>query len=205
MRIGIYGGAFDPIHLGHINPILEIVQKHKLERVHFIPTHISNSNKKIVANSEERLLMIKKSIEDIANFIVDDREIKRGGRSFTYDTIKEIRAENPKAQLYCIIGDDLLTKINSWKSFDEIIKLSNILVTCRNRFKEITIDNNISCYMAENESIFHDQSYGKIFIENTSIVDVSSKEIRHRLKNNKPISGLVNVNLEKWLEKNKVY
>ena len=59
--------------------------------------------------------------------------------------------------------------------------------------------------MTQNESIFHDQSYGKIFIENTSIVDVSSKEIRHRLKNNKSISGLVNINLERWLEKNKVY
>ena len=85
MRIGIYGGAFDPIHLGHINPILEIVQKHKLEKVHFIPTHISNSNKKIEASAEERLFMIRKSLEDIGNFVVDDREITRGGKSFTYD------------------------------------------------------------------------------------------------------------------------
>ncbi len=205
MRIGIYGGAFDPIHLGHINPILEIVQKHKLEKVHFIPTHISNSNKKIEASAEERLFMIRKSLEDIGNFVVDDREITRGGKSFTYDSIQEIKAEYPEAQLYCIVGDDILTNIISWKSFEEIIKLSNILVTRRDRSGKVITDNKVSCYMTQNESIFHDQSYGKIFIENTSIVDVSSKEIRHRLKNNKSISGLVNINLERWLEKNKVY
>ena len=124
MRIGIYGGAFDPIHVGHINPILEIVQKHKLEKVHFIPTHISNSKKKIEATSEERLIMAKKSIEDMANFIVDDREIKRGGKSYTHESIKDISIENPKAKLYCIIGDDLLKTIDSWKSFEEIIKFT---------------------------------------------------------------------------------
>ena len=121
MRIGIYGGAFDPIHVGHINPILEIVQKHNLEKVHFIPTHISNSKKQIEATPEERLIMAKKTIEDMANFIVDDREIKRGGKSYTYESIKDISIENPKAKLYCIIGDDLLKAIDSWKSLEEII------------------------------------------------------------------------------------
>ena len=205
MRIGIYGGAFDPIHVGHINPILEIVQKHKLEKVHFIPTHISNSKKQIEATPEERLIMAKKSIEDMANFIVDDREIKRGGKSYTYESIKDISIENPKAKLYCIIGDDLLKAIDSWKSFEEIIKLCNILVTRRIGYNNTHLNNKISHYITENESVFHDVSCGKILVENTSIVNISSEEIRHRLKNNQSVSGLVNVNLEKWLVKNKIY
>ena len=205
IRIGIFGGAFDPIHIGHINPILEIVQKHKLEKVHFIPTNIPNSKKRIEATPEERLIMVEKSIENIKNFVVDDREIKRGGKSYTYDTVKEISNEYSKVKLYSIIGSDILNTIHSWESFENILKLCNILVTQRRGCESLHLKDEISPYLTENQSVLHDVSCGKIFIDNTSIVNISSKEVRYRLRNNQSVSGLVSVSLEQWLSKNKIY
>ncbi len=150
--------------------------------------------------------MMKEAIGQVENFIIDDREIKRGGTSYTHETISEIKKEYPsKVKLYCIIGYDLLDSISSWEYFQEILELSNILVTRRENSNSESSKNKVFPYLTTNQSIFHNASYGKIFIENTSIINVTSTDIKYKIKNNISISGLVNPNLERWLEKNKVY
>tara|TARA_B100001750_G_scaffold248171_1_gene277279 strand:+ start:3679 stop:4347 length:669 start_codon:yes stop_codon:yes gene_type:complete len=206
IRVGIYGGAFDPIHIGHVEPIIEITNRHRLNKIHFIPTNISSESKKIKATPEQRLLMMQEAIGKTKNFIIDDREIRRGGKSYTCDTVKEIKKEYPsEVQLYCIIGYDLLDSIHSWKSFEDILQLSNILVVRREGFNNHSATDKVLSLLTANQSVFHNESCGKIFIEDTSAINVTSRDIRYRLKNNLSISGLVNLDLEKWLHKNKIY
>ncbi len=169
-------------------------------------TNISNSKKKIEATSKKRLLMMKEAIGKVENFIIDDREIKRGGTSYTHETVREIQKEySSGTKLYCIIGYDLLDSIYSWECFQDILKLSNILVTRREDSSSELSEHKIFPYLTTNQSIFHNASCGKIFIESTSIINVTSTDIKHRIKNNISIAGLVNPNLEKWLDKNKIY
>ena len=204
-RIGIYGGAFDPFHYGHLKPIDEIFSFHSLDVIHFVPTNIANSNKIIHASQSDRLQMLKIGLDNEA-YIVDDREINRQGISYTIDTIRSISKEYDNAIIYLIIGLDLISNIEKWKGFNEIIKSSNIIISSRMTENYNTIlSKQLKSLISTDLGIFHSESHGKIYIQETSMVDISSTEIRDRLKNNLKISNLVPQTLEKWLLEKKIY
>ena len=204
-RIGIYGGAFDPFHYGHLKPVDEIFSFHSLDAIHFVPTNIANSNKIIHASQSDRLQMLKIGLKNEA-YIVDDREINRQGISYTIDTIRSISKEYDNATIYLIIGLDLISTIEKWKGFNEIIKSSNIIISSRmTKNHNVILSKQLKSLISTDLGIFHSQSYGKIYIQETSMVDISSTEIRDRLKNNLKISNLVPQTLEEWLLQKKIY
>ena len=204
-RIGIYGGAFDPFHYGHLKPIDEIFSFHSLDVIHFVPTNIANSNKIIHASQSDRLQMLKIGLKNEA-YIVDDREINRQGISYTIDTIRSISKEYDNATIYLIVGLDLISTIEKWKGFNEIIKSSNIIISSRmTENHNVILSKQLKSLISTDLGIFHSQSYGKIYIQETSMVDISSTEIRDRLKNNLKISNLVPQTLEEWLLQKKIY
>ncbi len=204
-RIGIYGGAFDPFHYGHLKPVDEIFSFHSLDAIHFVPTNIANSNKIIHASQSDRLQMLKIGLKNEA-YIVDDREINRQGISYTIDTIRSISKEYDNATIYLIIGLDLISTIEKWKGFNEIIKSSNIIISSRmTENHNVILSKQLKSLISTDLGIFHSQSYGKIYIQETSMVDISSTEIRDRLKNNLKISNLVPQTLEEWLLQKKIY
>ena len=208
-RIGIFGGAFDPIHYGHIIPTQEIIEAHQLDKVHFVPTNIPTSSKKIIASSTDRIDMMKICLND-SNSIIDDREISRGGISYMIDTIESIEKDYNNANLYLLIGIDVLQNINLWKSFDKIIKTCNIIVSSRSHksidyVKDINKNSQLHPLISTDRTIFHSDSYGKIYLEETSMVNTSSTEIRDKLGYKQSVRGLISPQLEKWLSKHKIY
>ena len=204
-RIGIYGGEFDPFHYGHLKPVDEIYSFHSLDLIHFVPTNITSTDKVIHASQSDRLQMLKIGLENEA-YIVDDREINRKGTSYTIDTVRSISKENDNAVIYLIIGLDLISTIEKWRDFSEIIKLSNIIISSRMTENfNATLNNKLKSLISTDLGIFHSESYGKIYIQETSMVDISSTEIRNRLKKNLKISNLVPKPLEKWLLEKKIY
>ncbi len=208
-RIGIFGGAFDPIHYGHTIPTQEIIEAHQLDKVHFVPTNIPTSSKKIIASSTDRIDMMKICLND-SNSIIDDREISRGGISYMIDTIESIKKDYTNANLYLLIGIDVLQNINLWKSFDKIIKTCNIIVSSRSHksidyVKDINKNSQLHPLISTDRTIFHSDSYGKIYLEETSMVNTSSTEIRDKLGYKQSVRGLISPQLEKWLSKHKIY
>tara|TARA_X000000368_G_scaffold199031_1_gene157120 strand:- start:1453 stop:2124 length:672 start_codon:yes stop_codon:yes gene_type:complete len=208
-RIGIFGGAFDPIHYGHTIPTQEIIEAHQLDKVHFVPTNIPTSSKKIIASSTDRIDMMKICLND-SNSIIDDREISRGGISYMIDTIESIKKDYTNANLYLLIGIDVLQNINLWKSFDKIIKTCNIIVSSRSHksidyVKDINKNSQLHPLISTDRTIFHSDSYGKIYLEETSMINTSSTEIRDKLGYKQSVRGLISPQLEKWLSKHKIY
>ena len=208
-RIGIFGGAFDPIHYGHIIPTQEIIKAHQLDKVHFVPTNIPTSSKKIIASSTDRIDMMKICLND-SNSIIDDREISRGGISYMIDTIESIKKDYTNANLYLLIGIDVLQNINLWKSFNKIIKTCNIIVSSRSHksidyVKDINKNSQLHPLISTDRTMFHSDSYGKIYLEETSVVNTSSTEIRDKLGYKESVRGLISPQLEKWLSKHKIY
>ncbi len=208
-RIGIFGGAFDPIHYGHTIPTQEIIEAHQLDKVHFVPTNIPTSSKKIIASSTDRIDMMKICLND-SNSIIDDREISRGGISYMIDTIESIEKDYINANLYLLIGIDVLQNINLWKSFDKIIKTCNIIVSSRSHksidyVKDINKNSQLHPLISTDRTIFHSDSYGKIYLEETSMINTSSTEIRDKLGYKQSVRGLISPQLEKWLSKHKIY
>ena len=122
MRIGLYGGTFNPVHLGHVGIARRAVADLSLDRLIVIPANVSPF-KTEVPMPWERVELVKAAFRDLEKTTVDLREITRGGISYAIDTVREIAAENPGAELFFIIGEDSVEGLPRWKDIDELKKI----------------------------------------------------------------------------------
>lgn len=132
MRIGIYGGTFDPIHHGHLNLALEILEKNLVDEIWFIPAR-QNPLKNDPARMAipHRLEMLKLALEGLPRFKIVDKEANRLPPSYTIDTLREILEENPSHSFYLILGEDSIPGFSQWKEAEEIVKLVPLLIGSR--------------------------------------------------------------------------
>ena len=130
MRVGIYGGSFNPVHYGHLNVARQALAELALDRLIVIPAAVSPfKTEKGDPVFPDRLAMVKNAFSGLDRTVVDERELKRGGVSYAIDTVKEIRAELSAASstssldLYFIIGEDSVEGLPRWKDYEELKKL----------------------------------------------------------------------------------
>ena len=128
MRIGLYGGSFNPVHLGHVGIAKRAIADLALDRLIVIPAAVSPF--KTVTDEDvrrfwtwDRVEMVKAAFRDVEKTVVDLREVERGGVSYAIDTVRQIAAENPGAELFFVIGEDSVDGLPQWKDIDELKKL----------------------------------------------------------------------------------
>ena len=132
MRIGIYGGTYSPPHIGHMRAAEFAIDALKLDRLLLIPTGVSPHKEMAAgASSADRLRMLRISAADIEKAEVSDIEVNRSGSSYTVDTLRAIKGENPDFQLVLLMGTDMFTSFLSWREPEEIMKLATLAVFCR--------------------------------------------------------------------------
>jgi nicotinate-nucleotide adenylyltransferase len=123
-RIGLFGGSFDPVHNGHLLVAMAACEEIGLERVFFIPAAQSPFKPgSKPAPPEMRLRLLRLALARKTNYEVDDQEIKRGGTSYTIDTVRAYRNRFPGAELFYLIGADHIPQLAKWRSADELAKL----------------------------------------------------------------------------------
>ena len=137
--IGIYGGTFDPVHFGHLRPALDVYSLLNLSEVRFIPCGQPAHRDAAVASSQQRLDMLALALEGQADFVVDDREVKRSGASYMVDTIKSLKCDFPNEKFCLIIGMDAFVKLDTWKDWQEITEQVSLVVTQRPRFESESV------------------------------------------------------------------
>lgn len=133
--IGIFGGTFDPIHYGHLRSAFEMLQALDFEEVRFIPCSDPPHRGVTYASAEQRYRLVEVAIADQDGFLADDRELRRGGPSYTIDTISALRAEFPDRPLGLIIGMDAFLGLPTWHRWDEILDYAHIVVAHRPGWK----------------------------------------------------------------------
>ncbi len=131
-KIGIYGGSFDPPHKGHKLLAENLASVCEAEKVIIIPTALSPFKNSSSATAEDRLNMCKLFFEE-ALFQISDMEIKRGGKSYTVETLRQIKKENPDAELFLFMGDDMLLSFDKWYKYKEILEIVTIVCACRTK------------------------------------------------------------------------
>lgn len=131
MKTGIFGGAFDPIHEGHIKAAQFAMEKEKLDRIIFIPSGISPFKGSLKTDAIHRLNMVRLSTEEHEGFFVSDMETKKKTPSYTYDTLCELKKIYPEDELYFIMGDDQYRSFNKWYEKDKLLSLCTFLVVTR--------------------------------------------------------------------------
>ena len=187
MKTGILGGTFNPIHLGHLILAEEAREKMGLDRIIFMPAYLPPHKDTLdVAAASDRYKMVKLAIKDNKHFSVSDMEIKRDGRSYTIDTIREFRRKFPSDEIYFITGSDLLKYLDEWKDLPEIIKMLKFVVATRPGYPLEKIPS---------------------YIQTVAIraVDISAFEIRSCIQEGRSFRYLVPDAVYDYIAKNKLY
>src|SRR6266568_6365656 len=131
MKIGIYGGAFDPVHHGHLILAREAREMLGLEKIIFVPAAVSPFKQSPAASAKMRLSMLQAAIEGENTFVLDDCELRRPPPSYTIDTVEEIRRREVDSEIYYLIGEDNLAALASWHRFDRLQEMVRFVVLDR--------------------------------------------------------------------------
>jgi nicotinate-nucleotide adenylyltransferase len=181
-KIGLFGGTFDPIHFGHLNLALTLLETQKLDQVIFCPAHTSPLKKDEPPSfpAEARAAMVALAIEPIKEFLLLDWEISRPAPSFTIDTVRYLltQKEYSSAQLHLILGEDSVQTLERWKEVDELLKIAPPLIGSRVGHLKAQLSPKLSKVVEA----------GLVRIPT---MEVSSTEIRRRLKEHKYCGHLV--------------
>lgn len=187
MKIGILGGTFNPIHIGHLILAEEVREKLNLDKIIFVPAYLPpHKNNADIANASVRLEMVKLAISANTYFSVSDIEIKKDGLSYTINTVKEFRKAYPADELYFIIGSDLLNYLDDWKDLNEVIKMVKFIVATRPGYPLEKIPSYISTIPIR-------------------AVDISGFEIRKAIKENRSFRYLVPETVFNYINKHRLY
>lgn len=187
MKIGILGGTFNPIHIGHLILAEEAREKLGLDKIIFVPAYLPpHKDNTDIAVAADRLKMVSLAIKQNKYFSVSDLEIRRDGRSYTIDTLKEFKKKYPDDDLYFIIGSDLLKYLDEWKDLSDIIKMVKFIVATRPDYPLEKIPAYISTLAIR-------------------AVDVSGFEIRRCIEEGKSFSYLVPDAVFDYIKKKRLY
>ncbi|MCJ7855570.1 nicotinate-nucleotide adenylyltransferase [Lachnospiraceae bacterium NSJ-143] len=195
----ILGGTFDPVHVGHIEIAKSVIKKTGAEKILFLPSgNPPHKNSEAVTDSFHRLNMLKMAVEGEKDFVVSSIEIDREGKTYTIDTVKELRGIfGNSVKFFFIMGADALHYIYMWKNFEELLKICS--------FAAVTRPGYMTSELKKDVDILTDKYGGDIHIIDIPPVDVSSSKIRDNIENGLAINGMVDSRVMDYIEKYGLY
>ena len=196
MRIGIYGGSFNPVHNGHIHLALTAVRELELDKLYFVPSKISpHRSSAEYAPDGDRLEMLRLACKADNALDVCDYELKTDRVSYTVYTVREFRRRFPEAELYLLVGSDMLMIFDEWKSFEEILRECTLAAVSRE-----TGD------LPELEKKAEElRKYGEIIICSAPPVEASSTDIRKKIAKNMKYSCYLDENVVQYIRSKNLY
>jgi nicotinate-nucleotide adenylyltransferase len=211
-RVGILGGSFDPIHLGHLRSAEEVREALELERVYFVPASAPpHKPQRRLAAGSDRLAMVERAIADNPAFRSCPLEIERGGTSYSIDTLEAFADVEPGADVHFIVGIDAFREIQTWKDVSRLFELANFIVTDRPPgVVEPSIEHlpvaarEAFCYDADTLSYRHRSGTRLQFLPITAI-DISATAVRERVRRGRSIRYLVPHEVERYIRENQLY
>ncbi len=196
MRIGIFGGTFNPPHKAHLNIAREFNRALNLDRLMIIPDYTPpHKNAPNLAPGEDRLKMCRILFEP-EGFTVSDREMRRKGKSYTVDTLSELRCEYPEGEFFLLIGSDMLYSFHQWRKFEEILKMCTLCVAFR---EESDNKEEILRYAYKVLRLGKDE----IEILNLPALEVSSTQVRS--SGEKERAGLLTKEVNEYIKEHGLY
>lgn len=185
-RIGLYGGTFNPVHTAHLMVADQVGHALRLNRVDFLPDAVPpHVDKKTAIDATDRVAMLRLAIQDNPLFGLELAEIQRGGVSYTYETVKQLKESHPENDYYFIIGGDMVDYLPKWYRINDLLKIVNFVAVRRPG--------------AKNES-----QYPVIWVD-VPEVQIASSDIRQRVAQGESIRYLVPTRVEQYIKEHDLY
>lgn len=215
-KLGILGGTFNPIHYGHLAAAEEVRERLKLDRILFIPSfHPPHKQEDDVPSAVHRIEMVRIATMQNVTFEPSDIEIKRGGKSYTIDTIEALKRTYPDAELFFITGVDSFLDIQTWNSWERLLSVCTFVVLSRPGYQFADLLKIDFLRSAETQVIELDREQRLhveihagtfiVYLEMIPLYDISSTDIRRRVKEGRSIKYLLPEAVETYIINNKLY
>ena len=188
--IGIYGGSFDPVHLGHLKTATSLKTELKLDHLFLLPCCEPVHKDELKYSSKDRLKMLNLAVENFSTLEIDSREILRGGGSYMIDTLHELKQIYKDEPICLIIGMDSFIKIKIWKNWQEFSKLVHLVILQRQGFNltDSSLDSFHTCKEVDQLQL---EPNGLLYFSNCPKINISSSDIRSRIATNQNLDDLL--------------
>jgi nicotinate-nucleotide adenylyltransferase len=207
-RVGLFGGTFNPIHLGHLRGAEEIGEAFHLQEVIFIPAALPpHKTKEKIIEARHRLEMVKLALQKNPRFSMSDVELQRPGKSYSIDTLRYFR-EKFQDSLYFILGRDAFVEIETWKDFQNLFSFCNFIIMTRPGFQKTSSLPGalIPAFQYDpGASAWVHVSGNRIFFKEITFLDISSTKIRELIEKGESIRYLVPPEVEAYIKSQEVY
>jgi nicotinate-nucleotide adenylyltransferase len=209
--LALFGGTFDPIHLGHLRAAQEVVEELHLDRVVFMPCADPPFCKPVRADASHRLEMMRRATADNPRFLVSDIEVARGGKSYAVDTLEALAAQNPQSRLLFLIGADAFFSIHSWRQVLRLFELADFVVMTRPGAPGRDIREYLERYV---DPAFAQAPDGWVRLPEgghgarratVTLLDISSTDIKRRAKEGLSLAYLVPPPVEEYIKHMNLY
>ena len=201
MRIGIYGGTFNPIHTAHVHLVREFIKRLSLDRVILIPTGTPpHKAAHQLASGADRIEMCRLAAADIAEcpVTVSDIEVLRTGKSYTADTMTELKAQYPDDELFLLMGEDMFCTVEKWYHPERIFAAAEICAAPRDKDSFQTL-------VTHGEEVKEKFPQLRFTVQNIEFLPVSSTMVREKSLHGEDISGLVPADVAEYIRKKRLY
>ena len=211
--IGLFGGTFDPIHFAHLRLAEEVTDAFGLEQVHFIPTAVPPHRNEPKASPAHRLAMTRLATLGNPRFVVDGRELKRAGTSYTFDTLAEFRSEVGDRPLCLLMGADAFVALTTWHRWNELFDLAHFVVARRPGFPLEQLASSLPGQLraqylrrhSEDPAALNATPAGNIVAHELTALDVSATELRTLIKRHASLRYLLPDAVIAYIEEHGLY
>lgn len=210
-RVGVYGGSFDPVHLGHVLPVEEARERLAIDRVLYVPAyHPPHKLASPSASAHHRFAMLALALEPYPNLLLSDFEVSRGGTTYTIETLRHLRAQDGDREILLVLGSDSLEQIESWRSFREILGEFRLVVVTREGAPrarlEAVLPRDVTARFAPDGARPADAApEHTIFWGGNAPVTISSTWLRRAIPAGEDLSGSLPASVAAYLRKHGLY
>jgi nicotinate-nucleotide adenylyltransferase len=196
LKLGVYGGAFDPPHIAHHALAQAAINQLQLDQLSVFPTGQAWHKVRQPSPAQHRLAMAQLAFADLAQVQVDARETQRSGATYTIDTLNELRAENPGAELFLLMGADQFQAFSSWHRWQDIAKIATICIAARATSASVQSQNS-----TQNPA----QTACKIRLIDMPAMHISATDLRGRVRQGLRYDHLVNADVARYIAQHHLY
>ncbi|MEE8388134.1 MAG: nicotinate-nucleotide adenylyltransferase [Acidiferrobacterales bacterium] len=202
--IGIFGGTFDPIHYGHLRPAAEVGQLLSLEKLFLVPASVPPHRQAPVATAEQRLQLMRLAVSEFPQMEVDDCEIRRGGISYTVDTLRHYRQLYPQTSLCLLLGSDAFASMQSWHQWRSLLTLAHLVVMQRPHHDDVVPEWSEARLIRHVDGLMNSAS-GKVYIQKVTPQDISATGIRQAIAAKNEFATLLPSRVLQYIQKYNIY